>query len=107
MHGTSDSKDLRDPQVIQRFVLESLERSVERFRQHQRTELIEAFVILGGPASSMLHTILDDPRHACYLTVIHTLSTSSSTGVIEMLLDALECESTSMNVLNVISKRVD
>ena len=107
VHSPRDYSDRRDPQAIQRFVLESLERCVERFRQHQRPELIEAFVILGDPSSPMLHTILEDPRHPCYVAVINTLTTSNSTGLIERLLNALQSESTSLNVLNVISKRND
>ncbi len=107
VHGARDESENRDPKAFQRFVLESLERSVERFRQHQKPEIIDSFVILGGPTSTLLSKILDDPHHACYLTVINTLTTSSSTVVIDMLLNALHCESTSLGLLNVISKRND
>jgi len=107
VHGPRDTQDRRDPESLCRFVLESLERSVERFRTHKRPELIEAFVILGGPTSGVLRQILDEPHHPCYLTVIHTLTHSSSRGVIELLLHALKTELTSLNLLNVISKRDD
>ena len=107
VHGARDYEDRRDPESLCRFVLESLERSVERYRTHKRTELIEAFVILGGPSSSVLRQILDEPHHPCYLTVINTLTSSQSTGVIELLLLSLQSELTSLNLLNVISKRDD
>ncbi len=106
-HGPRDYEDRRDPESLCRFVLEALERSVERFRKHRRTELIEAFVILGGPTSSVLRGILDDLRHPCYQTVINTLTNSQSYGVIELLLRTLQSELALLNVLNVISKRDD
>lgn len=107
VHGPRDYSDRRDPEAIRRFVLESLERSVERFRQHQRQEIIEAFVVLGGNSSSLLRAILDDPRHACYLTVINTLTSSSSAGVIKLLLSTLQSDFTPTSILNVISRRTD
>ncbi|MCG8451182.1 MAG: HEAT repeat domain-containing protein, partial [Pirellulales bacterium] len=90
-----------------RFVLESLERSVERYRQHQRQELIEAFVVLGGPANPLLRRILEDPRHACYQRVINTLTHSNVSGVLELLISSLNCDYTATSLLNVISKRTD
>ena len=107
IHGPRDYEDRRDPAALCRFVLESLERSVGRFRKHGRTELIEAFVILGGSSSSVLREILDDLRHPCYQTVIKTLTNSQSSGVIELLVHSLKSELTSLNLLNVISRRDD
>jgi len=105
--GNRDKNDRRDPEAIRRYVLESLERSVERFRRHERAELIEAFVILAGPSCGLLKKIIDDPRHACYGTVVNTLSNSRSTGVIELLINFLKISNTSLGVLNVISRRAD
>jgi len=107
LHGPRDYQDRRDPESLRRLVLKSLESSVERFRTHNRPELIEAFVILGGPSSGVLRAILDDPHHPCYLIVISTLANSQSTGVIQFLLKSLQSEFASLNILNVISKRSD
>jgi len=106
-HGPRDYQDRRDPQSLCRFVLESLEQSVKRFRTHNRSELVEAFVILSGPKNNVLRQILNDPHHPCYLTVINTLTSSQSTGVLELLLDSLHSEHASLNILNVISNRDD
>ncbi|MGI9429131.1 MAG: hypothetical protein ACR2NM_10765 [Bythopirellula sp.] len=105
--GPRDYDDRRNPESLSRFVSEALERSVERFRTHKRSELIEAFVILAGPTSSVLCQILDEPHHPCYLTVIDTLTHSRSAGVIDFLLRTLQAEHASLNLLNVISKRDD
>ena len=97
----------RDLTFMQQHVLESLERSVERFRQHKRPELIEAFVVLAGASSSLLKSILDAPHHACFQTVINTITESKSLGVLQLLLDFL-VESDPPNVaLQVIGRRSD
>jgi len=106
-HGPRDYQDRRDPESLCRFVLESLERSVERFRTHKRSELIEAFVTLGGSRSNLLQQILDEPHHPCYLTVINTLTNSQSPGVFKLLLQSLESKMAPLSLLNVISKRDD
>ena len=107
VHGHGDNRDRRNAKIVRRHVLESLERSVERFREHQRTELIEAFVVLGGASSGLLRAIIEDPRHACYLTVVHALSTSESTAVVDLLLGFLQSEHASQASLTIISKRAD
>ena len=107
VHGRRDKKDRRNPNMIRHQVLESLERSVERFRKHNRSELIEAFVVVGGSSSGLLRAIIEDPHHACYLTVAHTLSTSESTAVVKLLLSFLESKYVSQASLTIISKRAD
>ena len=107
VHGNRDPNDRRDPTLLRKRVMESLERSVERFRTHQRSELIEAFVVLGGTSCNLLRGIIDDPHHACYMTVVQTLSTSDSIGVLKLLLSFLESEHTSLATLTVISRRSD
>ncbi len=107
LHGPRDYNDRRDPQAMCRYVLESLERSVERFRQHKRRELVEAFVMLGGPTSGVFRTILDDLHHVCHTIVVNTLSTTESSGVLEVLLEFLQAENTPLTILNIISRRTD
>lgn len=107
VHGHRDKRDRRNPSIIRRRILESLEQSVQRFRTHNRSELIEAFVVLGGSSSGLLRAIIEDPRHACYLTVIHALSTSDGSAVVELLLGFLKSDHVSQASLTIISKRSD
>jgi HEAT repeat protein len=97
----------RDPETIRLCVLESLERSVERFREHQRPELIEAFVVLAGPHSEALVRIVETPHHPCFPSVVQSLSASASPGVIRLLLDMLTTKDAPQIVRNVIAKRTD
>jgi hypothetical protein len=97
----------RDPETIRYCVLESLERSVERFREHQRAELLEAFVVLAGPHSTTLVSILDNPLHPCYKSVLHTLSASLNPNVLQLLIAMLAAKDAPQIVRTVVSKRTD
>lgn len=97
----------RDPETIRYCVLESLERSVERFRVHQRWELLEAFVVLAGPHSSTLSHILETAHHPCHAGVVQTLSRSASPGVLGLLTAMLACKDAPQAIRAIIGKRTD
>lgn len=97
----------RDPQTIRYCVLESLERSVERFHQHERAELLEAFIVLAGPYSKTLNTILTAPFHPCYQALVEVLATSPNPAVLRLLSDMLTGKETPHVIQHVISKRTD
>ena len=59
--GGRDPSDRRDPQMIRRYVLGSLESSVHRYGQHKRREVIESFLLLVGPRQRHLAA---DPRQS-------------------------------------------
>lgn len=107
LHSPPSESEHRDPEAVRRYVLESLERSLGRFRKHQRTAFVEAFVTLSGATSTTLHTILDDPRDGCFQTVVNTLSSSNSSGVIHLIFEFLKCPDAHVVVRNVVSKRSD
>lgn len=99
--------EIQDLETMRRCVLESLERSVERYRQHQRSELIEAFVVLAGPHSGTLKAIMEAPHHPCFQSVVHTLTVSEQTEVLELLTTFLTSKDAPTVVRNVLSKRTD
>jgi hypothetical protein len=107
IEGPREPNTGRDPETIRYCVLESLERSVERFREHQRSELLEAFIVLAGPHSTTLLSILENPLHPCFKSIVHTLSTSFSPGVLKLLVTIFSSKDAPQVVRNVISKRTD
>src|SRR5208282_195047 len=84
--GGRDPSDRRDPQMIRRYVLGSLESSVQRFSQHKRREVIESFLLLASRDNATLRQILDIMHHAAQSTMIDVLSKSSKRGVLRLLL---------------------
>ncbi len=97
----------RTPETIRKRVLDSLERSVERFMVHGRRELIEAFVVLAGPESQSLRTILESMHHPCYQTVIDMLNMSTNPGVLTLITDFLAADEAPTAVRAVAARRTD
>jgi hypothetical protein len=97
----------RDPETIRFCVLESLERSVERYRQHHRAELLEAFVVLAGPDSNTLRQILDSPYHPCHQSIVQSLTTGVSSNILRLLTTMFAYRDAPAAVRNVVAKRTD
>jgi HEAT repeat protein len=107
LHSPLDDPSRRRTGLMRQHVLENLERCVERFRQHKRLELIEAFVILSGSNSKLLRSILQAPHHACFTPVLHTLTENQSPGVIGLLIEFLQTTKAPHVVTQVASHRKD
>jgi hypothetical protein len=97
----------RHPETIRRGVLESLERSVERFAVHGRKELIEAFAVLAGAESAALRAILDSPHHPCLPTIVDMLLGSANPDVIKLLVSYLLNPEAPAVVRQIVAKRTD
>ncbi|MBX3427494.1 MAG: HEAT repeat domain-containing protein [Pirellulales bacterium] len=105
--GGRDAHERRDPEIIRRNVLESLERSLERYRRHRRDALVEAFVTLAGVNSPLLLLMIDSPHHPCYDSVTHALLHSENPGVLHLLLELLETTEAPATILGTVSRRTD
>lgn len=97
----------RHPETIRRCVLESLERSVERFAEHRREKLIEAFVVLAGAESLALRLILESIHHPCHQIVVDTLTHSDHPGVLDLLTSYLIGQDAPQIVRTVVGRRTD
>lgn len=102
-----DYTDRRDPQLVRRHVASSLEKGVEHFAQHQRREVIEAFLILAERDSPLLHKLLGDPHHAAYLVTTEVLTHSQRAGVLRLLLEWLEDRRAPSAALTIAAHRCD
>ncbi len=102
-----DYSDRRDPQLVRRNFVTVLERSVGRFAQHKRVEIIESFVMLAKRDNAQLKHILGDPHHAAYLSLIDTMSHSRRPGVMRLLLSLLEDTRPPLAATQIVAKRTD
>jgi hypothetical protein len=105
--GGRDPSDRRDPQMIRRYVLGSLESSVHRFSQHRRREVIESFLLLTARDNATLQQILSNQHHAAQAAVIDVLFKSAKRGALRLLLSFLDDPHAPTSVLGVISARSD
>jgi len=105
--GSGGKTRRRDPQLVRNHVLESLESSVQRFSQHKRREVLDAFLSLAGRENVTLKQILQDPHHPTFLATVDALSRNTGEGVIRLLLSYLDDPHPPSAVLAVIAKRTD
>ncbi len=105
--GTRQRSDRRDPQMIRRYVVESLAPAVSRYGQHKRREVVEAFLLLASRDNATLKQVLQSPRHPALAPMIDALANSPRKGVIRLLLAFLDDPRAPVNVLGVIANRED
>ena len=104
---TRDKSGRRDPELVRRYVIGGLERSIERYSSHRRREILEAYLLLVGRDSAVLKRVLNDPHHAAFLVLVDVLSKSNAAGVIGLLLAFLDDPRAPSSALAVVAKRSD
>lgn len=97
----------RDPSFVRHPVLAALEQSLNRYAQHQRTEILDAFLLLAPVDNATFLKILRDRHHACHAPMVKALSTSQDSGLIERLVDLLRDTEAPAAALEVIAQRDD
>ncbi len=97
----------RDPQIIRRNLLASLEGSVQRFGRHGRKEPLEAFLLLAGRENALLKNVLLDPANACQAEIVNILRSSDKPSVRRLLLSFLDDPHAPLAALHVIAGRMD
>jgi hypothetical protein len=102
-----DYANRRDPQLVRRHAISSLEASVNRFGLHKRREVIEAFLLLVHRDNVSLKKILENPHHAGFLVVVDILSRSEHGGVVRLLLSFLDDPHAPSAALSVVANRSD
>lgn len=102
-----DYRRRQDPQTLRRRVLSALEQSVRRFHQHQRTDLLEAFLLLTGRDNSVLKSILQNPRDKVYLNVVHLLTQSERPAIVRLLIRFFEEIQAPATIRHIVARRRD
>lgn len=102
-----DYRKRRDPQIVRRFVVGTLETSINRFDQHQKREIVEAFLMLVTCENSALRGLLRHTGTKAFHTARNLLENSPRLGVIRLLLSHLDAPHTPLPCREVISTRHD
>ena len=102
-----DYRKRRDPKAVREHVVAALEASVQRFEQHRRGEIVEAFLLLASRDNSLLKRLLRDPHDKAYLTAVNLLTHSSRPGVWRLLVRSLKDADAPSAILGVLARRRD
>jgi HEAT repeat protein len=102
-----DYRQRRDPQLVRRHVVTSLESSIKRYPRHRRREIVEAFLLLAKRDNAVLKAVLHDPHDGSYLAIVDALTKSSRTGVRRLVLGFLEDPRAPSAAIAVLAHRAD
>ncbi len=97
----------RTPEKNRTQAVVALQRSVERFDQHKRVEILEAFLMLASHQNSTLNHILQHPHDKAYVTLVHLLSSSPRLGVMRLILESVDDPRAPSAVYSILSRRQD
>lgn len=96
-----------EPSIVLRNVLPALEQSMARYGEHERLEIVDAFLLLAPPTNPTLLKILGDPAHPGHQIVLNALGTSAAVPVFELLAQLLHDTTLPQAALCVIANRLD
>jgi len=105
--GPRDYKERRDPQVVRKHVVTTIEASILRFDKHRCREIVESFLVLVKSSNSQLRKILADPYNASFLTVVDVLTHNAQPGVMSLLLNFMDDPDSPHAALNALAHRND
>jgi HEAT repeat protein len=105
--GGRDPSDRRDPQMVRRYVVGSLESSVHRFGQHKRREVVESFLLLVDRDNAALRQMLGNGHHTAFVAIVDGLAKSPQRGVIKLLLSFLDDRHAPSATFTVLGGRSD
>jgi HEAT repeat protein len=97
----------RDPFFARRQVLPAIERSVVRYGEHRRLEIVDAFLLLVPPTSPTLVKVLSDSQQACHAPVVASLRTSAVTAILDLLTQLMHDTKTPLALLEIVAQRTD
>jgi len=102
-----DYQQRRDPHRVRQFISTALEQSVRHFEKHERTEILEAFLILANRDNVVLKRIIEDPFNKAYLAMVEVLTSSPRRGVMRLVLSFLDDPQAPGSTMTVLSHRRD
>ena len=95
----------RDPSFTRHHVLIALEQSLDRYAQHRRPEILDAFLLLAPVDNPTFLKILGDPTHACHDPMVAALSNSEDSGIMKRLVELLRDTDAPPVALQIIAAR--
>jgi hypothetical protein len=95
----------RDPHLQRHSVLPSLERAATHVRDHNRVELLEAFVLLADRENAVLKRLLQSPSDRGFPSLLELFQSSSRPGAHRLLLSYLDDPHAPLAALQAIGRR--
>jgi HEAT repeat protein len=97
----------RDPSFARHWGAGALASAVDRFGDHRRVELVEAFLLLVRPDNPILRRLLDDTSHPCHQPLLTALKESHSSGAIGLMAALFEDPAAPLELVELAASRSD
>ncbi|MEM8864427.1 MAG: HEAT repeat domain-containing protein [Planctomycetota bacterium] len=104
---TGEDQSNFDPAFARQGALQSLNRAIDRYGEHQRLEIVDAFLALTTYNNTTLRRILKDTSHAARPPVLEALQTSHGFGAMDVLIMAMEDADAPQQLLELAAGRQD
>lgn len=102
-----DYRERRDPQLVRRHVVTSLENSVKRYPTHKCDRIVEAFLVLAKRDNAVLRKIMQDPHDGSYRAILDVLAHSDRPAVLHLLLSFLDDAHAPSAAISILAHRGD
>ncbi len=107
LSGADDHPSRKNQDVLRERITASLESATRKFHRHQRTEPVEAYLLVAKPKSATFRAVLQRSNESCYKPVVDVLTNSSKGGVLRLLLGFLDDPQMPLVVTKVYGDRCD
>src|SRR5690606_11834323 len=97
----------RDPSFARHWGLSALGSAVDRFGDHRRVELVEAFLLLTRPDHPILRRLLNDQTHPCHQALLEALRESHSAGAIGLMAALFQDSAAPVELVELAAQRTD
>jgi hypothetical protein len=107
LNAPRDYRLRRDPVLVRQYLYTSLRHAVERFDQHGRPELVEAFLLLAQPEDALLRRGLQNSLDRVHSAIVQLLAHSTRPGILRLVLSFLEDSQSPPAMCGVLARRRD
>lgn len=105
--GSPDRSRRRDPQMVVKHVLASLDLSVQRFDRHHRADVLETFLILTDRDHPTLRRLLANPLDKAYRPISEILAHSPRESILRLIVSLLDDPDPPTPAITTASRRAD
>lgn len=102
-----DDNQRKDIQNIRARITASLEDATRKYGQHQRDEIVEAFLLVAKQQNATLRNMLQRSEESSHEVIVRLLLNSQRGGVVRLLLGFLDDPQAPLVIFKVLAERKD
>ena len=97
----------KDPFFARRKAIDRMGKSLNRFHEHKRLEILDAYLLLTSHDHPFFKRLIYNPHHPCHEQLVSTLRSSRVPGIIRILVEMMRDTQSSLDFLKIFAERKD